>query len=78
MSMKVGRGRGKKGDGLHINRETKQRHYGMARTVSMLSGVKIADLLTDVNTRAKDKAKLLKELNKRFSNYVAEHHARYA
>jgi len=58
MSLKIGRGRGKKGDGLHIDRETKQRKYGMARNAAMMSRAKLQELLNNANTRAKDIAKI--------------------
>ena len=58
MSLKIGRGRGKKGDGLHINRETKQRSYGQARHATMMSNTKLMELLTNPNTRAKDVSKI--------------------
>ncbi len=58
MSIKIGRGRGKKGDGLHINRETKQRSYGQARHAAMMSNKQLLALLDNPNTRGKDVAKI--------------------
>ena len=58
MSIKIGQGRGKKGDGLHINRETKQRSYGQARHIHPMSNEQLIALLANPNTRNKDVGKI--------------------
>jgi len=60
MSMKIGRGRGKKGDGLAINRKTGTRTRLAVRNASMFSAEKVQEMLNDKNTRAKDLVKLRK------------------
>ena len=58
MSIKIGMSRGKKGDGLHINRETKQRSYRQDRHAAMMSNSQLQALLDNPNTRAKDVGKI--------------------
>ena len=65
MSMKIGRSRGKKGDGLHIDKLTKKRNYGMVRNAAMMSKEKLQELLNSSNTRAKDKVKIRKTIMQR-------------
>lgn len=65
MTIKVGSGRGKKGDGLHINRETKQRSYGTARHIHPMSNEQLLALLDNPNTRNKDAGKIKRVCSRR-------------
>ena len=67
MSLKIGMGRGKKGDGLHINKQTKQRSYGQARHASMMSAQVLGDMVANPNTRAKDLVKIRREIESRYN-----------
>ena len=68
MSVKIGMGRGKKGDGLKIDKMTKQRSYGQSRHMAMMSYYALGEMAGNPNTRAKDRAKLKTEIEKRARN----------
>ena len=63
MVMKVGRGRGKKGDGLTVDKASKKHSYGKSRNLAMMSNDKISGMLE--TARRKDFGKLAVECEKR-------------
>ena len=65
MGSKITSGRGKKGDGLHIDKDTKQRTYGVARCIYSFTKGQLEALLANANTRNKDIGKIKREIRKR-------------
>ena len=65
MSIKIGTGRGKKGDGLKVNKQTKKKTRGNIRNVSGFSNQQLDALLANPNTRNKDVAKIKRAMARR-------------
>ena len=65
MTIKVGSGRGKKGDGMTINRQTKVKKRGNIRNIHGFSCKQLEALLANPNSRNKDVAKIKRAIAKK-------------
>ena len=65
MAIKIGTGRGKKGDGMTINRATKVKTRGNIRNIHGFSCKQLEALLANPNSRNKDVAKIKRAIARR-------------
>lgn len=65
MTIKIGTGRGKKGDGMIINRTNKVKTRTNIRNVNGFSNQQLEALLANPNTRNKDVPKIKRALARR-------------
>ena len=65
MTVKIGTGRGKKGDGVTVNKQNKTKTRGNARNVNGFSDQQLEALLANPNSRNKDVAKIKRALANR-------------
>jgi len=65
MTVKIGTGRGKKGDGVTIDKITKKKTRGNIRNVHGFSDQQLEALLANPNSRNKDVAKIKRAMARR-------------
>ncbi len=81
MAIKIGTGRGKKGDGATINRTTKVKTRGNIRNVNGFSNQQLEALLANPNSRNKDVPKIKRAMARRargvVENWTPEQRSNY-